>query len=81
MVITIYIYYCTNYITIIEIGFKFSLKTGSSCSTGAGLCSGGGCQMIIDTNSLLIMGPSNKLAQLAAQLGATYNSDQEVYMV
>ena len=58
-----------------------SLKTGSSCSSGAGLCSGGGCQMIIDTNSLLIMGPSNKLAQLAAQLGATYNSDQEVYVV
>lgn len=58
----------------------YSLKTGSSCSSGAGLCNGG-CQMIVDTNSLLIKGPSNKLAQLAAQFGGTYNSDQGVYTV
>ncbi len=58
-----------------------SLKAGSSCSSGAGLCAGGGCQMIVDTNSLFIKGPSNKLAQLAAQFGGTYNSDQEVYTV
>jgi len=57
------------------------LAVGSNCAKGKGLCPSGGCQMIIDTNSILIMGPKSKLDQMAVQYGGAYNSTLGMYNV